>query len=56
MLRLMVSRPDCVGVKPHLGPMSRFLLLSESCGFLFMWGALSDERTGLPFTIASGPR
>jgi hypothetical protein len=23
---------------------------------LFMWGALSDERTGLPFTIAAGPR
>jgi hypothetical protein len=21
---------------------------------LFMWGALSDERTGLPFTIAAG--
>jgi hypothetical protein len=23
---------------------------------LFMWGALSDERTGLSFTIAAGPR
>jgi hypothetical protein len=23
---------------------------------LFMWGALSDEKTGLSFTIASGPR
>jgi hypothetical protein len=23
---------------------------------LLMWGALSDERTGLPFTIAVGPR
>jgi hypothetical protein len=21
-----------------------------------MWGALSDERTGLPFTTAAGPR
>jgi hypothetical protein len=21
-----------------------------------MWGALSDERTGLPFTIVDGPR
>jgi hypothetical protein len=21
-----------------------------------MWGALSEERTGLPFTISSGPR
>jgi hypothetical protein len=23
---------------------------------LFMWGTLSDERTGLSFTIAAGPR
>jgi hypothetical protein len=23
---------------------------------LLMWGALPDERTGLPFTIAAGPR
>jgi hypothetical protein len=23
---------------------------------LLMWGALSDERTGLSFTIAAGPR
>jgi hypothetical protein len=23
---------------------------------LLMWGALSDKRTGLPFTIAAGPR
>jgi hypothetical protein len=23
---------------------------------LYVWGALSDERTGLPFTIAAGPR
>jgi hypothetical protein len=23
---------------------------------LFMWGALSDERTGLSFTISAGPR
>jgi hypothetical protein len=23
---------------------------------LLMWGALSDERTGLSFTVAAGPR
>jgi hypothetical protein len=23
---------------------------------LLMWGALSDKRTGLPFTIVAGPR
>jgi hypothetical protein len=35
---------------PHLGLMTRFLLLSDHCGF-FIWGALSDERTGLFFTM-----
>jgi hypothetical protein len=39
---------------PHLGPKNRFLLLSVAG--LLMWGALSDERTWLSFTIASGPR
>jgi hypothetical protein len=34
---------------PHLGPKTRFLLLSDSCGFV-------DVRTGLSFTIAAGPR
>jgi hypothetical protein len=37
----------------HLGPMDRFLLLSVAG--LLMWGALSDERTGLWFTTAAGP-
>jgi hypothetical protein len=39
----------------HLVLTTRFLLLSDSCG-LFIWGAHSDERTGLPFTTAAGPR
>jgi hypothetical protein len=36
--------------RPHLGLMTRFFLLSDHCGF-FIWGALSDERTGLSFTM-----
>jgi hypothetical protein len=50
-----VSRPVCLGVKPHLGHKTRFLLLSDIAG-LFMWGALSDERTGLSFTIPANPQ
>jgi hypothetical protein len=40
---------------PHLGPKTRFLLLSDSYGFVVS-SALSDERTSLSFTIAAGPR
>jgi hypothetical protein len=35
-------RPDCCYYQTVVG--------------LLMWGALSDDRTGLSFTIASGPR
>jgi hypothetical protein len=34
MLRPTVSRPVCLGVKPHLGPKTRFLWLWDSCCFL----------------------
>jgi hypothetical protein len=36
------------------GPKIRLLLLSVAG--LLMWDVLSDERTGLSFTIAAGPR
>jgi hypothetical protein len=36
-----------------LGP--DFYYCQTVAGFL-MWGALSDERTGMSFTIAAGPR
>jgi hypothetical protein len=47
ILRPTVSRPVSLGVKPHLGPKTRVLLLSVSD--LSMWGAYSDGRTGLSF-------
>jgi hypothetical protein len=37
----------------HLGLTSKYC---QTVAGSFMWGALSDERTGLPFTIAAGPR
>jgi hypothetical protein len=33
-LRPTVNRPVSPGVKPRLGPKTRFLLLSDSCGFV----------------------
>jgi hypothetical protein len=41
MLRLTVSRPVYLGVKPHLRSKTRFLVLSDSCEFVdggrFLW-------------------
>jgi hypothetical protein len=49
--RLSVGQSVLVS-SPYLGLMTRFFLLSDHCGFL-IWGALSDERTDLSFTIAA---
>jgi hypothetical protein len=51
----MVSQSVSLGVELHLGLMTRYLLLFDSYG-LVLWGALSDERTGLSFAYAGGPR
>jgi hypothetical protein len=51
MLLPVVSQPVCLGIKPHLGPKVRFLLLSDSWGYVVV-GTLSDERASLSFTIA----
>jgi hypothetical protein len=42
-----------IGVEPHLGLMTRYLLLFDNYGII-LWGALSDERTGLSFVYAAG--
>jgi hypothetical protein len=52
-LRLTVSQSVSLGVEPHLGLMTRYLILF-TVTVLFLWGALSDERTGLSFVHVTG--
>jgi hypothetical protein len=51
MLRPTVSRPVCLGLSTHLGLTARFFYYCQTIAGLLMWGALSDERTGLSFTM-----
>jgi hypothetical protein len=54
-LRLTVSQSVCLGVEPHLGHMTRKLLIDligESCSLVY-GGALSNERLGLSFVSQS---
>jgi hypothetical protein len=51
MLRPTVSRPVCLGIKLT----TRYLLVFDNYGPVFV-GVLSDERTGLSFVYAAGPR
>jgi hypothetical protein len=55
MLLPTVSRPVSLRVNPHLGPKTRFLLLSDSCGFVDMRPPLSNVRTDLTVANPAGP-
>jgi hypothetical protein len=47
----------CLGVEPTLGLVTRCYFMSENLSlkfaYLFLWDALSDERTGLQFVVQS---
>jgi hypothetical protein len=50
-----LRRSVCLGIK-HPSRAYDQIFISHTVAGLLMWGALSDERTGLSFAIAAGPR
>jgi hypothetical protein len=55
MLRPTVSRPVCLGAKHPSGAYDQVFLTCVTVTGVFLWGALSDERSGLSFLYAAGP-
>jgi hypothetical protein len=54
MLRPTMSRSVSLGIKHPSGAYDKIFITVGGVKGLLMWGALSDERTGLSFTTAAG--
>jgi hypothetical protein len=54
MLRPTVSRSVCLGVKHPFGAYDQIFITCVTITVLYLWGALSDERSGLSFVCAAG--
>jgi hypothetical protein len=55
-LLLTASQSVSLGVEPPSGAHDQmFFFYCLTFTVLFLWGALSDERTGLSFVYAAGP-
>jgi hypothetical protein len=55
MLRPTVGRPVCLGTKHPFVAYDQIFITCVTVTVLFLWGALSDERSGLSFVCAAGP-
>jgi hypothetical protein len=55
MLRPTVSRLVYLGIKHPFGAHDHIFITARKLRF-FMWGAVSDDRTGLSFTISASLR
>jgi hypothetical protein len=56
ILRPTVSRPVCLAIKHPSGAYDQLFYYCQSIAGVLMWGAISDERTGLSFIITAGLR
>jgi hypothetical protein len=54
MLRPTVSRPVCLGTKHPSGVYDQIFITCVTVTVLFLWDALSDERSDLSYVYAAG--